>query len=284
MSRFKNDKEKAQEEEGGKEQERKTYITNVLQPGTSLIIDDANDQKTKFEKEEERLAELVADVSSAQVASDCNTLLADASTHIRDASPDKHVIIGDFDKVKQRLILAYDSRAAEPWFAKLFGFYNFLLLFVWIALIGWFRLIPGQNNLEDTAYVLLACAIWGGVGGTIDAFFALHTHFANQDFDKNYGFWYWAHPTLGLALGAVTFLILQSGLMATSGTPLKEALSDNATIGISGTASTGKIGATALPIALAFLAGFRQRTVVDWLAGIIKAIFPGKSNKQKENK
>jgi hypothetical protein len=64
---------------------------------------------------------------------------------------------------------------------------NLVYLGVIGVFIGLKMLIPGQGNLRNTAFVCLACALWGGFGGVVDAFFALHTHFFRQDFDKQYG-------------------------------------------------------------------------------------------------
>jgi H+/Cl- antiporter ClcA len=126
--------------------------------------------------------------------------------------------------------------------------------------------------MENTLYVFLACAVWGGVGGIVDAFFALNTHIAKQDFDKQYWPWYYYHPILGLTLGSVIFLILQAGLLTLTNAPLQEVMSDNITTDSSLLASS-KIGVTALPIAFSFLAGFRQKTIVDFLTRIVSAIF-----------
>ena len=102
--------------------------------------------------------------------------------------------------------------------------------------------------------------VMGGVGGIVDAFFAVHSHFSNQDFNKQYWPWYYFHPFIGLSMGVLIFLVLQAGLLAVSSTTLQET-------------ATTKIGVTALPIVLAFLAGFRQRTAVTFLTRIITSIF-----------
>jgi uncharacterized iron-regulated membrane protein len=124
------------------------------------------------------------------------------------------------------------------------------------------------------------------MGGVMDAFFAQHRHFSDQDFDKAYLPWYYTHPVLGISMGAVVYLIIQAGLLAVSGLPLEEvatanttaaSLQDAVTANITATSSEGtevnKIGVTALPIAIAFLAGFRQRTGVDFFTRIITSIF-----------
>jgi hypothetical protein len=248
-----------------KQARRDEYLKKVLGGQISLIFDNPKKQKDKFLHEMERLAGLVADVSvSAAVTGDCNTLLDDVNTSINTGTMDKCAITGKFDKVKQRLIRAYDSRAARPDWASLLYIINFAYLAGFVFLIAFFKLIPGQPNLQNTACVCLTCALWGGLGGLMDASFALRTHFANQDFDSQYMSWYYLHPLLSLSRAAVIYLIFQAGLLAISDTTLKE------------TAETS-IGTTALPIALGFLAGFKQNTGVAFLNRVINSVFQSDS-------
>ncbi|MGD1119387.1 MAG: hypothetical protein ABR886_07860 [Dehalococcoidales bacterium] len=227
----------------------------------SLIATDEKEQKAKLSRELERLGALVAeDSGSAAVTDDCNKLLDDARSLLQAVSIDVNAVLSKFGKVKQRLIQAYESRSAWPtWFWILMGA-NLLYLALIGVFIGWKMLIPGQGNLGSTAYVCLACALWGGFGGVVDAFFALHTHFSSQDFDRQYRPWYFLHPLLGLSLGAVIFLVLQAGLMAVSDTSLKEV-------------KNSPVGVTALPIALAFLAGLKQNAAIEFLGRVVKSMF-----------
>ncbi len=277
-------KEKEAKKEAEKRARRDDYIKIVLgDQGKSLIVEDSANQKMLFLQELERLAGLVADVSiSTAVTGDCNKLLDDANNLINTASQDKCAIIGKFDKVKQRLIRAYDSREDHPLFFGLITLWNLSLLFLFVYCIVVYTLVPGQSRLENTAFVCLACAIWGGIGGIVDAFLAMHTHIAKQDFDRQYMPWYYLHPFLGLSMGAVVYLILQAGLLAVSGVPLQEAATANATAISSEGTVLNKIGVTALPIALAFLAGFRQRTAVDFFTRIITSIFSSSNGGNRE--
>jgi hypothetical protein len=238
------------------------YTEKILgEPGFSLIDKDPAEQKKKLSLEAERLSKTVAgESSSAAVSGDCTKLLDEARTLLKEANPDANTVLSKFDRVKQRLLQAYNSREAQPGWFSFVVIYNLLYLAIIILLIIWYKLIPGQDNLQNTAFVCLACTLWGGLGGVVDAFFAMHAHFSQQDFDTNYWPWYYLHPLLGLSMGAVVFLILQAGLLTVSKTTLQET-------------AGGTAGVTALPIALSFLAGFRQSAAQGFLARIIKAVF-----------
>ena len=266
-------------------QEREACIQKVLGDSASLIVKNNGEQKKKFEKEEERLAALVAEESnSVQVTTDCNTLLSNINTLVYTPNLDRCAIIANFNKVKQRIIRAYDSRMASlTWFGPI-TFTNGIYLAIFVSVIGALVLIPGQARLHNTAFVCLACAMWGGFGGVVDAFFALRTHFSRQDFDDEFVPWYFLHPLQGMSMGAVIYLILTAGLLAISGNPLRDsasanmtvmapnAVAENITSAFNNAVETGGIGATALPIAMAFLAGFRQSTMVNFLTRIVNSI------------
>ena len=265
--------------------DRKKYIDEVVGPaGTSLLDEDDAVQKFKFTQEEERLGIYINEVSnSLAVTTDCNTLISEVNTLINAGTLDRSAILDKLGKIKQRLIMAYDSRQANPQFAPVVMILNLVFLGLFLFFIIRYSLIPGQNNLENTAFVCLACAVWGGIGGIVDAFFAFYKHVSSQDFDKQYWPWYCFHPLLGLSLGAVIFLVFQAGWLAVGGTGLQETVSGNITSNTAPAISTGAIGATALPIAIAFLAGFRQQTAVDFITRIISSIFQKTedTNKQK---
>jgi hypothetical protein len=125
-------------------------------------------------------------------------------------------------------------------------------------------LIPGQESLQQIGLVALACALWGGVGGVVDAFFALHSHISDRDFDMHFRSWYFLHPLLGLSLGGIIFLLFQAGLLAVADTQLKEAA--DAADGVT-------VGGTVLPIALAFLAGFKQNTAYKFIGRVVRSVF-----------
>jgi hypothetical protein len=271
-----------------KQQARDDYLGRVLgEPDESLLRDDRAEQKKVLGQEIERLRKLVDEQSSSnKVTDNCNDLFTRADEELNEEHPKIYKVFNNIDRIKQRLIRAYDSREARPfWFPRIVG-YNLIWFVGLVFLIVFFRLIPGQERLTDTAWVCFSCALWGGMGGVMDAFFAQHRHFADQDFDKAFLPWYYTHPVLGISMGAVVYLIIQAGLLAVSGLPLEEvatantttaalqsAVAANISAGANEAGEASKIGVTALPIAIAFLAGFRQRTGVDFLTRIITSIF-----------
>jgi hypothetical protein len=277
--------------------ERQKHIDLVIgESNDKLIIEDNNkEQKKKFEQEAARLSALVVDDSnSATVTGDCNTLLASGNTLINAASIDRYAVLTTFDKIKQRMIRAYDSRMASlNWFWQITGI-NLIYMAFFVTVICVFLLIPGQTRLHNTAFVCLACAMWGGVGGVVDAFFALRTHFSQQDFDDEFVPWYFFHPLQGMSMGAVIYLVLTAGLLAINGSPLQESATanmtnpsvvnsfgENVTAMFNQAVEKGSIGATALPIAMAFLAGFRQSTMVNFLTRIVNSILGNSQNDSK---
>jgi hypothetical protein len=251
-----------EEKERQRQKKRQEYVNNILgEPGQSLIAMKDEDQKKKLLVEEERLARYVAEESnSTAVIGDCSKLMDEVLELLNKPSIDVNTVIGKYDKIKQRLLQAYDSRETRQGVFSIVVIYNCLFLVTYAFLIIWYKLVPGQPILQSTAWVCLACTLWGGVGGVVDAFFAMHSHFSNQDFDEHFWPWYYLHPMLGLSMGAVVFLILQAGLLTISKTTLEET-------------ATTTAGVTALPIVLAFLAGFRQSTTQEFLTRIIKSIF-----------
>ncbi len=273
---------------------RQAYYEKVVGKLDESLLQRKSDRKAKEDQENilaweaERLAKLTTDESnSIHVTRYCNKLLDETRVILKDDKPDANAVLGKFDQIRQRLMQAYDSREIRlKWF-----WWLFLLIvgfFVIVAfVIGWFRLIPGQDNLQNTAWVCLACALWGGIGSIIDAFVAMNGHFGQQDFDEHYLPWYFIHPFLGLSIGAVVYLVLQAGLLAISGMSLAEtsanvtsasaqnAITSNISAILAGTGPTGKIGVTALPIALAFLGGFRQSTIINFLTRIVTTVFQG---------
>jgi hypothetical protein len=260
------------------------YYKEVL--GTQdkpLLVDDLKATKKKLTSEAEKLFRLVSKESnSAAVTGDCDTLLEQARKQLNADPPEIAAASRSLDKVKRRLLTAYESRSAWPkWILTLFGV-NAAYLFIIGFLIGWYALIPGHKNLESTAFVCLACALWGGLGGVIDAFFAIYYHASNQDFDLHFRTWYFVHPIQGAALGAVVYLLIQAGLMATTGTSLQEATTANITGAASTAVGTSNVGATALPIAIAFLAGFKQNKARRFLTRIVTSIFEQTTKSESE--
>ena len=249
-----------------------------------LVVDDVKLTKTNLTAEADKLFRLVSEESnSAAVTGDCDALLEQARKQLNADPPETAAALRNLNKVKRRLLTAFESRRAWPkWILALFGV-NAAYLFIIGFLIGWYALIPGQKNMESTGFVCLACALWGGLGGVIDAFFAIYYHASKQDFDLHFRTWYFVHPIQGAALGAVIYLVIQAGLLATTGTSLEETATANVTGAVAAATGTSNVGATALPIVIAFLAGFKQNKAREFLTRIVTSIFEktGKSETEE---
>jgi hypothetical protein len=112
--------------------------------------------------------------------------------------------------------------------------------------------IDGLSRLWSTA-------MWGGLGGVIGAFYSLYWHVAKvRDFDKQYVMWYIVQPPIGLLLGAVVYLILGSNFLAMQGMT-----QDNQTVTV-----------PLFPYAVAVIAGFRQRFILEMIDRVIQVITP----------
>jgi len=245
--------------------EREPYYDEVLGTATKalIVVGDETRTKTNLVKEADRLSRLVARQSSSKpLTDDCSKLLEEAHGLLATDLLNSGAVLGKFEEVKQLLLRAHESRKAWKWWGIGLLCWNSVCLAAIIAIVWWKMLIPGQAALESSLGVFLACALWGGIGGVVDSFFALHTHFARQRFDLRYRTWYFLHPVLGLCLGAVVFLVIQAGLLAVSGATLKEAATD-----------AGPVGAATFPIVVAFLAGFKQNTAYGFLSRVVRSIF-----------
>jgi hypothetical protein len=260
----------------------KKVLTEAVEPLIVRSITDKDNKldatanmeatRTNFITEANRLSELIAEQSSSQpVTDDCSKLLTDANKLISSISLDSSAVLEKMDAIKHRLLRAHESRKAQPFWFPFLALLNFAWLVVIGFFIGWKMLIPGQEGLQQVGLVALACALWGGIGGVVDAFFALHSHFSKQDFDVRYRPWYFLHPILGLSLGVIVFLLMQAGLLAISNTQLKEVTANVTSAG--GSAGGVPASGTILPIAVALLAGFKQTTAYEFVGRIVKSVF-----------
>jgi hypothetical protein len=262
------------------------YIVNVLGiPRKELVYigkkkDDATSDdggvnsitRDNLANETERLFQLVAELSDCKaVIDDCIPLITDARTKlaIEKFSPDS--VLNDLDAIKRRLIQAHKSRNSWPkLFFVLFG-YNFLIAVCLVVLIFLKSLAPGSGSARSMAVGILACAVWGCLGGIVDAFMAMMEHFTSRDFDRQFQSWYFIHPLMGVSLGAVVYLLFQAGLASVGNS-----------VSTTGTA-TVQVGITALSIAVAFLAGFKQTSAIAFISSVGDSIFNSKSSSSASN-
>ncbi len=223
--------------------------------------------QNNLEEETDRLSRLMAEVSNCKaVITDCTPLIADARTKLSGDKMNSDDVLNDLDTVKRRLIQAYKSRSMWPRvFIKLLV-YNFLIAAGLVVLIFLKSLVPDSDTASSMAAGVLACAVWGCLGGIVDAFQALIEHFTDQDFDRQFQSWYFLHPLMGISLGAVVYLIFQAGLASVG-----NSVATNST-------TTVHVGITALSIVVAFLAGFKQTSAIAFVSGIGDSIFNGKGS------
>jgi len=223
--------------------------------------------QNNLEEETDRLSRLVAEVSNCKaVITDCTPLIADARTKLSGDKMNSDDVLNDLDTVKRRLIQAYKSRSMWPRvFIKLLV-YNFLIAAGLVVLIFLKSLVPDSGSTRSMAAGVLACAVWGCLGGIVDAFQALIEHFTDQDFDRQFQSWYFLHPLMGVSLGAVVYLIFQAGLASVGNSV--------ATTG----SATVQVGITSLSIVVAFLAGFKQTSAIAFVNGIGDSIFNSKGS------
>jgi len=223
--------------------------------------------QNNLEEETDRLSRLVAEVSNCKaVITDCTPLIADARTKLSGDKMNSDDVLNDLDTVKRRLIQAYKSRSMWPRvFIKLLV-YNFLIAAGLVVLIFLKSLVPDSGSTRSMAAGVLACAVWGCLGGIVDAFQALIEHFTDQNFDRQFQSWYFLHPLMGVSLGAVVYLIFQAGLASVGNSV--------ATTG----SATVQVGITSLSIVVAFLAGFKQTSAIAFVNGIGDSIFNSKGS------
>jgi hypothetical protein len=277
-----------------RQDERKAYCAKVIgDEKIGVKAQDKKAQKLVLLHETDRLADLItADDNSAKVTTECSGHIDEIRDFIKEESPDTNKILSKFSQIKQRLIQVYDSDISFSRWIWVLLIMNISVLVIISAVIGCYKLIPGQDILHNTAWVFLACGLWAGIGSVIDAYEAMYEHFSKQDFDERHLLWYYLHPFIGIALGAVVFLVLQAGLLAISGSPIQDAAAANVTVTQNSTAAqisqmytdaltSGKIGATALPIALAFMAGFKQNLIINFLKKLAEVMFPPKQSNVK---
>jgi len=155
-----------------------------------------------------------------------------------------HQAASKVNMARKRASQAESQGRLLPWLPIGIGFFlgGVLGLAAW-AMIKYklvlFSADPGWSE------IVLGAVLWGTVGSATDGLRELHTRVARQELDLNRLVWYLAHPVIGAALGGILFLVVYAGLLA---------LTDGA-----GSYSP------ALVYALAALAGFGQRQVIQYL-------------------
>ncbi len=146
---------------------------------------------------------------------------------------------------RKRASQAESQEQLLPWLPTGIGlFLSGILGFAAWAIIN-YKLPLSSVAPESWSMILLGAVLWGMVGSSTDGLRELHTRVARQELDVNRLVWYLAHPLIGAALGGILFFVVYAGLLALT----EGVVSYN----------------PALVYALAALAGFGQRQVIQYL-------------------
>jgi hypothetical protein len=179
-------------------------------------------------------------------------------------------------KVGQVQTLVSWRRNVNRW-SNTYGWGIFVYEVVWIAALVWgvfgaalvvggiAGLVGGEPSVAGLLN-LWSTMMWGGLGGVIGAFYSLYWHVAKvRDFDKQYTMWYIVQPVIGLLLGALVHLLIGSGFLTARGV----------------TEESETVALSLFPYAVACIAGFRQRFILEMIDRVIQVITPSPQHEQK---
>jgi hypothetical protein len=279
----------------------KNYAEKVSEFSVKLedvaAADDTN-KKALFKEELTTCDKLVCAWGDCpKVVQDCKELIESAHVEVNKENGD---LIGAHNKlwqVRQRLVQASHSEQVEKW--KVVGFFAWLLvaLAVCVYVLLWLHLLPGEtprvaaSNINVAA--LYSSFLFGAIGGIFDALSACSTNWTDRTFEPHYWPWYVSCPFLGALLGAVVFAVFLAGLLGTTGSGLPSSLPGNTTVNVPqnlwGNLTQSQLSAVlnaasntaepsvraALILVLAFIAGFKQIAVTNFLERIAKSLFGG---------
>ena len=151
------------------------------------------------------------------------------------------------------------------------GWFTFFYEALWILALGaaiifapsvaaWVESIVGGPTVWISVPDLWNTAAWGSVGGVLGALYSLYWHAAKaQDFDKQYMMWYIVQPVIGIIIGAMVYVIFGGGFMTATGV----------------TASGDQAAVPLFKYAVACIAGFRQRFILEVVDRIIQLLTSG---------
>lgn len=128
----------------------------------------------------------------------------------------------------------------------------------------------GIPSMDPVALsVLWNTMAWGGLGGVIGAFYSLYWHAAKKkDFDKQYMMWYIVQPVIGLLVGGLVHLLFGAGFLTV----------------MSKASTTSEVVLSALPYAVACIASFRQRFILEIIDRVIQLLTPPPSEGEQPTK
>jgi hypothetical protein len=177
-------------------------------------------------------------------------------------------------KVGQVQSLVSWRRNVNVW-SNTYGWAIFAYEVLWIvALVGGIFGAPyvvdevlrlaGGEPITGFVAGLWSTMMWGGLGGVVGAFYSLHKHVAQvRDFDRQYSMWYIVQPVMGMLLGTLVHLLTGAGFLTAQ----------------MGTDAEGRLIASFFRSAVACIAGFRQRSVLEIIDRVVQVITPSPPEK-----
>jgi hypothetical protein len=120
-----------------------------------------------------------------------------------------------------------------------------VILFIWVFFNG---SVVNYHLLLVPSWAFL----WGAMGGILNGFWKIWQHACYREIRKVWYIWYIVLPLMGAILGAVTYLILLAGLIATTG--------------------QSTVQSQFFPMLICALAGFSAKWAVDLIDKLTKLI------------
>jgi len=127
----------------------------------------------------------------------------------------------------------------------------YFIAFLSAILAVWFLFSPTLTSYT-ILWVPASAFLWGAVGGLLWGFWRLWQHSCSREIRKAWYNWYIALPLIGAILGAMTYLLLLSGLLAITGEV--------------------NVQSQYLPLLLSGLAGFSAKWAVQGLENVTKKV------------
>jgi hypothetical protein len=158
-----------------------------------------------------------------------------------------------------------------------YGWATFLFEVLWLlgtgaailfapVVVGWIESVLGELPSFIVIGDLWNTSVWGSVGGVMGALYSLYWHAAHKkDFDKQYIMWYIVQPVIGVIIGAAIYIFFGAGLINVIGE----------------SASGAQTPLDLFPYAVAWLAGFRQRFILELVDRFIQYLTRGTEQQEQ---
>jgi hypothetical protein len=160
------------------------------------------------------------------------------------------------------------------------GYFTLFYQILWIVVAGGAILyapyfvsqieaIVGASGTFISVGELWNTAAWGGIGGVLGALYSLYWHAAKlRDFHKQYLMWYIVQPVIGLIIGSLVYVVIGAGFLNMIGS----------------TQSGQDTPLRLFPYAVACIASFRQRFILEVVDRIIQFLTGAGSKEEEEAK